>query len=79
MAEHSDAVGAGRLAEARRYVDRHLADPDLSPAGVAAALRISVRALHLLFEPTGTSFSRTVVRRGWRNVGRRCWATPHGR
>jgi AraC-like DNA-binding protein len=62
-AEQPDAVRAGRLAEARRYIDHHLADPDLSPASVASALRISVRALHLLFEPTGTSFTRHVARR----------------
>jgi AraC-like DNA-binding protein len=58
-----DAVRAGRLTDAKRYIDRHLADPDLSPAKVAAALGISVRALHLLFEPTGGSFARTVLRR----------------
>jgi AraC-like DNA-binding protein len=61
--EQPDAVRAGRLVEVRRYIDRHLADNELSPAGAAASLGISVRALHLLFEPTGSSFSRTVVRR----------------
>ena len=54
---------AGRLVEARRYIDLHLADRELSPANVAASLSISVRALHLLFEPTGISFSRYVLRR----------------
>jgi len=58
-----DAVRAGRLVEAKRHIDRHLADPDLSPAGVAAYLGISVRTLHLLFEPTGASFARHVQRR----------------
>jgi AraC-like DNA-binding protein len=61
--DQPDAVRAGRLIEVRRYIDRHLTDPDLSPAKVAAALGISVRALHLLFEPTGSSFSRHVLRR----------------
>jgi len=61
--EHPGAVQTGRLVEAKRHIDRHLADPDLSPAGVAAALRTSVRALHRLFEPTGTSFARHVQRR----------------
>jgi transcriptional regulator GlxA family with amidase domain len=51
-------VQAGRLAEAKQHIARHLAEPDLSPASVAASLRISVRALHLLFEPTGSSFAR---------------------
>jgi len=61
--EQPDAVRSGRLTEARQYIDHHLTDPDLSPATVAAALRISVRSLHLLFEQTGGSFARTVVRR----------------
>jgi AraC-like DNA-binding protein len=58
-----DAVRAGRLTQAKRYIDRHLANPDLSPASVAAALGISVRTLHLLFEPSGSSFARYVLRR----------------
>ena len=63
-AEHqTDAIRAGRLTEAKRHIDRHLADPDLSPVSVAAALRVSVRALHLLFEPTDSSFTRYVARR----------------
>jgi len=62
-AEQPGAVRAGRLVEARRTIDRHLADPDLSPISVAAALGIGVRTLHLLFEPTGVSFARHVLRR----------------
>jgi AraC-like DNA-binding protein len=62
MEEQPDAVRAGRLVEAKRHIELHLADQDLSPAGVAAALGISVRSLHLLFEPTGTSFARHVLR-----------------
>jgi AraC-like DNA-binding protein len=62
-ADQPDAVQAGRLVEAKRHIDRHLADPDLSPASVAAGLGISVRTLHLLFEPTGASFARYVLRR----------------
>ena len=61
--EQPDAVRAGRLAQAKRHIDRHLADPDLSPATVAAALGLSVRTLHLLFEPTGISFARHVQHR----------------
>jgi AraC-like DNA-binding protein len=61
--DHTDAVQAGRLAQATRYIDRHLADPDLSPALVAAALGVSPRALHLAFEPSGVSFARHVLRR----------------
>lgn len=32
------------------FIDQHLGDPDLSPAGVAAAHHISLRYLHKLFE-----------------------------
>ncbi len=61
--EQPDAVCAGRLVEAKQYIVRHLANTDLSPADVAASLGISVRSLHLLFEPTGTSFTRYVLSR----------------
>jgi AraC-like DNA-binding protein len=50
------------LAEAKRYFDAHLADPDLSPADVAEAVGVSLRNLHRLFEPTGTSFARYGLR-----------------
>jgi AraC-like DNA-binding protein len=62
-AEQPDAIQAGRFAAAVRYIDQHLTNPDLSPAHVAGALGISVRALHLAFEPESTSFTRQVLRR----------------
>jgi AraC-like DNA-binding protein len=62
-AQQPDAVRAGRLTQVKRHIDHHLADPDLSPANVAAALGISVRTLHLLFEPTGITFARHMLRR----------------
>jgi AraC-like DNA-binding protein len=39
--------------------DHHL--PNLSPATVARELGISLRQIHILFEPTGLSFSRTLT------------------
>ena len=60
---HPTAVRHGRLAEAKRIIDRHLADPNLSPALVAAKLGVGVRTLHGLFEPEGTSFTRYVQHR----------------
>ncbi len=57
------ALRAAHLDAARRHVERHLAEPELAPAAVAAALGISVRQLHVLFEPTGTSFARYVQQR----------------
>jgi AraC-like DNA-binding protein len=58
-----DALRAARLEAAKQYIEQHLAEPDLTPANTAAALGISLRQLHLLFEPTGTSFAQYVTQR----------------
>jgi AraC-like DNA-binding protein len=58
-----DSVRAARLEGAKRYIEQHLAEPDLTPANTAAALGISLRQLHLTFEPTGTSFAQYVTQR----------------
>lgn len=60
---HVDAVRTAKLVEARRYVERNLTAHDLGPESAAAALSISVRQLHLCFEPAGESFSQYVRRR----------------
>jgi AraC-like DNA-binding protein len=57
-----DATRSAQLAAVRRHVDAHLTNPDLTPASVAAALGISARQLHRLFEPSGSSFARYVLR-----------------
>jgi AraC-like DNA-binding protein len=62
-ANAAHAVREVRLAAARRHVEQHLADPALSSASTAAALGISVRQLHLVFEPAGESFGQFVLRR----------------
>jgi AraC-like DNA-binding protein len=51
-----------QFAAVKRYVESHLADPDLTPATAAAALGISPRQLHRLFEPSGSTFARYVLR-----------------
>jgi len=61
--EHDEALRSARLDELKRHIDLNLADPKLTPEKAARALKISERQLHLLFEPTGTSFSRHVLRR----------------
>ncbi len=61
--EQHEALRLARLEEAKRYVDLRLADPDLTAEKTAAALRISVRSVHLLFEPSGESFGQYVLRR----------------
>lgn len=55
------ALRFGYLQAARNILARDLHRHDLSPTIVAATLGISVRQLHLLFEPTGASFSRSLV------------------
>ena len=58
-----DSLRAARLEAAKRHIDQHLTEPGLTPANTAAALGISVRQLHLLFEPTGISFGQYVAQR----------------
>jgi AraC-like DNA-binding protein len=60
---HDGAVQAARLERAKQHIEQHLADPALTPVTAAAALGISVRWLHKLFEPSGTSFAGHVLRR----------------
>jgi AraC-like DNA-binding protein len=55
------ALRSGYFQASRRLVADGLHRPELSPETVATALGISVRQVHTLFEPTGTSFSRTVT------------------
>ena len=57
-----DSLQSTRLAAVKRYIDEHLADPTLAPASAAAALGISARQLHRLFEPNNISFARYVSR-----------------
>lgn len=55
------ALRFGCLQAARNILARDMHHPKLSPEYVAGVLGISVRQLHILFEPTGTSFSRTLM------------------
>jgi AraC-like DNA-binding protein len=54
---------AHRLQAARQFIEDNLHRPNLAPAAVAQALGISLRQLHMLFEPTGQSFSRYLLAR----------------
>jgi AraC-like DNA-binding protein len=72
-----DSLRAARLEAAKRYIDQHLAEPGLTPASTAAALGISLRQLHLLFEPTGTSFAQYVAQRRLQQC-RAALASPTG-
>jgi len=55
-------LAAARLVEAKRIIAQHLTEPDLTPAKVASAMGISVRQLHLLFEPIGITFGQHLMR-----------------
>ena len=61
--DQREPIRLARLEEAKRYINLHLADPSLCPEKAAGALKMSVRRLHLLFEPSGTSFAKYVLRR----------------
>jgi len=55
------ALRFGFLQATRDILSRNLHRPDLTPAAVAAELAISLRQIHVLFEPTGFSFARTLT------------------
>lgn len=66
--DRPDSVGPGARHRAlrtrcRAYIEAHLADPDLSPATVAAAHHISLRHLHRLFEDAGDGVAGLIRRR----------------
>jgi AraC family transcriptional regulator, positive regulator of tynA and feaB len=56
-------VREARRRRACEWIDRHLADPSIDPARIAAAIGVSTRYLHALFEPTGESVMRSLQRR----------------
>jgi AraC-like DNA-binding protein len=74
--ESRNALQSGYLHVANRLIASNLHRADLSPDMVAAALGISVRKLHLLFEPTGVSFSRTLMTMRLTEARRRLMLEP---
>jgi transcriptional regulator GlxA family with amidase domain len=63
MSDQREAIRAAKLEDAKRYIGLHLADPELTPEKAACALKMSVRQLHRLFEPAGTSFAQYLLLR----------------
>jgi AraC-like DNA-binding protein len=53
----------GRLQAVRAHVENNLERSGLTPANTARAFGISVRQLHMIFKPTGMTFSRYVLSR----------------
>lgn len=70
------ALRAGFLQAARDIMIRDLRRPILSPETVAKELAISVRQVHVLFEPTGLSFTRTLTAMRIREAARLLHAEP---
>ena len=60
VATGATAVQAAMLNRIRQAIERHLDDPDFSPARAAQAEGISERYLHKLFEGTSDSFAQTL-------------------
>jgi AraC-like DNA-binding protein len=56
-----ESLRGAQLVRVHAYINQHIEDPDLTPAKIADACRISVRYLHWLFEPTGTSVLKHVI------------------
>ncbi len=56
-------VRQATVARAKRFLEYHLADPDLDAVRIAAALRISPGYLHQLFRETGTTVGDFIKRR----------------
>lgn len=61
--DHVSSVRMAKLEEARRFVAQNLSAHDLNPERVAGELGISVRQLHMCFEPTGESLGQYIRRR----------------
>ncbi|MFI0730908.1 helix-turn-helix domain-containing protein [Streptomyces sp. NPDC021225] len=62
---NEDTPGGNRalLLRIQAFIDRHLADPDLTPQSIARAHRISLRYLHKLFESEDVTVGRWIQRR----------------
>ncbi|PWU60027.1 AraC family transcriptional regulator [Micromonospora globispora] len=50
----------GLRSQVEAFVRRHLDDPELTPAAVAAAHHLSLRSLHRLFAGTGTTVAALI-------------------
>ncbi|MEV1025161.1 helix-turn-helix domain-containing protein, partial [Streptomyces sp. NPDC050264] len=59
----ADSSRSHLVVRIRDHIDRHLADPAMSPEDIAKAHHISVRYLHRLFEDEGITVGRLVQRR----------------
>ncbi|MDP4023406.1 AraC family transcriptional regulator [Methylobacterium sp. NEAU 140] len=71
------AIRQALLVRAQDLIERELHRADLNPARVAARLGISVRKLHLVFEPSGETFGRHLLARRLALADRLLRDAPH--
>lgn len=76
LPESRAALRSGYLHAARAIMKRDVHRPDLTPAMVGAELAISLRQVHVLFEPTGFSFARTLTAMRLKEARRQLVAMP---
>lgn len=57
------SVAIARREQIRSYIEAHLHDPALTPGRVAAAVHLSARRLHQLFEADGETVGSYILRR----------------
>lgn len=60
---HPPSVCKVTRPDVEHYIQRHLGERTLSPAGIAVALNISVRSLHRLFDSSGAESVGSYIRR----------------
>jgi len=63
VAPESSSIAIARREQIRSYIEAHLQDPALTPGGVAAAVHLSPRRLHQLFEGDGETVGAYILRR----------------
>lgn len=59
----SDLLQRSRVDQISDYIDAHLRDGDLAPIAIAAAQRMSLRALHKVFETEPVTVHRLIQQR----------------
>jgi AraC-like DNA-binding protein len=57
------SIAVARREHIRSYIENYLHDPALTPSSVAAAVHLSPRRLHQLFEPDGETVGAYILRR----------------
>jgi AraC family transcriptional activator of tynA and feaB len=63
VAPEGSSIAIARREQIRSYIETHLHDPALTPGSVAAAVHLSPRRLHQLFEADGETVGAYILRR----------------